>query len=81
MPPAPAPRQVSVCRLDEATARSQPYCVEGTPAQRLAMVWPLTLEVWSLVPGFDPLARLDRTRVHVSVPGRSAGVPPLGPAP
>jgi hypothetical protein len=81
MQPTPAPRQVSVRRLDEATARSQPYFVEGTPAQRLAMVWPLTLEVCSLAPGFDVLARLDRILVRVSAPGRSAGVPPCDPAP
>lgn len=65
-----APRRVTVRRLDEAAARVQPYRVQGTPAELLALVWPLTLEVCSLAPGFDAQSRLPRSVVRVVPPRR-----------
>lgn len=34
--------------------------MEGSPADRLAEVWELTREAWSLVPGVDPEAPMRR---------------------
>lgn len=65
-----AQRTVTVRRLDEATAWSQPYLVAGTPGQRLALVWPLTVELCSLAPGFDAQSRLSRSSVCVLPPRR-----------
>jgi hypothetical protein len=36
-----------------------------TPAERFGMVWPLTVEAWSLTPDFDAESGLQRHLVRV----------------
>lgn len=52
-------------RMDEAFEEE---CVEGTIGERLAMVWPLTLDVLAFNRSFDAESRLQRHLVR-----------PLGP--
>lgn len=62
---ASAPREIrlEVSTLDAAALR--PYCVPGTPAERIAMVWPLTVEVLAFSGKFDAQSRLSRSVVRV----------------
>ncbi len=58
-------RQVSVRSLSLEQAEIETYRVAGTPAERIAMVWPLTLEVLGFTGGIDAQSRLPRSVVSV----------------
>ena len=62
---ANAPREVRLAVSTLDAAALQPYCVPGTPAERIAMVWPLTVEVLS--PAGRPI------QVTADLPGFWAG--------
>lgn len=62
-------RQVSVRSLSLEQAGVETYRVAGTPAERIAMVWPLTLEVLALSGDIDTRSRLQRSVVSVRVLG------------
>ena len=49
--------------------------MEGSPADRLSLVWELTREVWSLVPGADPDAPMRRDLARLIRPdGRESSL-------
>jgi hypothetical protein len=52
---------LSKCKVSE----SGPCFVNGTAEERLALVWPLTVEVVSLSNKYDPEQRLQRHIVRV----------------
>jgi len=62
---ANAPREVRLAVSTLDAAALQPYCVPGTPAERIAMVWPLTVEVLAFSGKFDAQSRLSRSVVRV----------------
>ncbi len=63
-------RAVTIEALPQEQADRVPYCVPGTPAERIAMVWPLTVEACSLGKDFDAQSRLPRSVVRVLPLGR-----------
>jgi hypothetical protein len=63
-------RKVSVVVRNMREAEANAYVVPGSPAERIAMVWPLTAEVCSLAGGFDAESRLPRSVVRILPPRR-----------
>ena len=68
-PPTTASRKVTIRALPQQDPALEAYCVAGTPAERIAMVWPLTLEVLALSGEIDTRSRLQRSVVSVRVLG------------
>jgi hypothetical protein len=60
-----APRTVTIRVLPQQESAIEAYFVAGTPAERIAMVWPLTLEVLAFSGAFDAQSRLSRSVVGV----------------
>jgi hypothetical protein len=60
--------RVTVAILSGKQVAEQPYRVPGTPAERLALVWPLTVEVCALGGEFDAESGLQRSAVRVLPP-------------
>ncbi|MCR9116716.1 MAG: hypothetical protein NXI22_07170 [bacterium] len=44
--------------------------LDATPAERMAMVWPMTLDCWAMTPGFDGQLQFQR---HVASVQRRGG--------
>ena len=57
-------------KVDRSTTRllhleaNDDGCVEGDPATRLALVWPMTLDTWAFVDRTDAERRLQRNVVR-----------------
>lgn len=66
--PRPARHGFDACQkmtLSEA-AGDDGWLADHTPAERLAMVWPMTRDCWAFIPGYDAQQPFQRNVVRVS---------------
>lgn len=66
----PVRREPTIRVLSQEQADREPYLVAGTPAERIAMVWPLTVELCAFTGALDAQSRLPRSVVRVRGIGR-----------
>jgi hypothetical protein len=78
MPPSLDRTQCRFFRSGEPSDDDYGY-MEGSPADRLSLVWELTREVWSLVPGQDPEAPMRRDLVRLIRPDGQDSSPNADP--
>jgi len=63
-------RTVTVNKLSLRDAAQQSKHVEGTPAERIGMMWQLAMDAWAFTGDFDAESRLPRHVVRVVRRGR-----------